>query len=152
MRQNVNCFSALTGKTGLRSGRIRPTARFFRDAGSEHLVVLSLHGLLQHGVVHIVAEGENGSAFLVAAHGALHAVDLVAADEETFIIGGGMIYRQFEPLADKLYITHIRHSFPEADTFFPLIDPAVWTLVASEDHPADEANPYPYTFAEYIRK
>ncbi|MBQ0033763.1 MAG: dihydrofolate reductase [Bacteroidales bacterium] len=77
---------------------------------------------------------------------------LVAADDEAFIIGGGMIYKQFEPLADKLYITHIRHSFPEADTFFPLIDPAVWTLVATEDHPADETNPYPYTFAEYVRK
>ena len=30
----------------------------------------------------------------------------VAPDEQAFIIGGGMVYRQFLPLVDKLYITH----------------------------------------------
>jgi dihydrofolate reductase len=40
------------------------------------------------------------------------------SDEECFVIGGGMIYRQFLPLADKLYITWVHREF-EADTFFP---------------------------------
>lgn len=80
------------------------------------------------------------------------AQQMVGADEEAFIIGGGMVYRQFEPLADKLYITHMHHSFPEADTFFPAIDPEKWMRVSEERHEADEKNPYPYTFAEYIRR
>lgn len=79
------------------------------------------------------------------------AQQLVAADEEAFIIGGGMVYRQFEPLADRLYITHIEHSFPDADTFFPAILAENWKQVASERHEADADNPYPYIFAEYIR-
>jgi len=41
--------------------------------------------------------------------------------EEIFIIGGGSIYRQFLPLADKLYITRVEKNF-DADTFFPPYD------------------------------
>ncbi|MCQ2331216.1 MAG: dihydrofolate reductase [Paludibacteraceae bacterium] len=71
---------------------------------------------------------------------------------ETFIIGGGMVYRQFFPLADKLYITHIHHTFPDADTFFPEITADEWELVSEEKHQADENNPFDYSFCEYTRK
>lgn len=77
---------------------------------------------------------------------------MVEAQEEAFIVGGGMVYRQFMPLADKLYITHMHHSFPEADTFFPEIEPAVWEQISIERHEADEKNPYAFSFAEYVRK
>lgn len=80
------------------------------------------------------------------------AVRLADKDEENFIIGGGMVYKQFMPIADKLYITHIDHSFPEADTFFPMIDDSVWQMDSQEHHEADDRNPYPYTFAEYTRR
>ena len=76
----------------------------------------------------------------------------VSQEEEAFVIGGGMVYRQMIPLADKLYITHIHHSWPDADTFFPEIDPAVWKQLSAEKHPADENNPFDYTFAEYGRR
>ena len=80
-------------------------------------------------------------------------VDLFSkTDEEIFIIGGGMVYRQMMPFADKLYITHIHHSWQDADTFFPEIDSNIWTLTQSETMPADDKNPYDYSFAEYIRK
>lgn len=79
------------------------------------------------------------------------ALQMVNPEEEAFIIGGGMVYKQFLPLADKLYITHILHDFPEADTFFPEIDANTWRPTASESHPADESNPYPFTFVEYTR-
>lgn len=78
--------------------------------------------------------------------------DMVKDEQEVFILGGGMVYRQFMPIADKLYITHMRHSWTDADTFFPEIDPAVWQKISSEPHEADDKNPYPYEFAEYIRK
>ena len=76
----------------------------------------------------------------------------VNPDEEAFVIGGGMVYRQMMERADKLYITHIHHSWPDADTFFPEIDPAIWKQISSELHSADENNPYDYTFAEYGRR
>ena len=76
----------------------------------------------------------------------------VSPDEEAFVIGGGMVYRQMMPLADKLYITHIHHSWEDADTYFPEIKANEWQLVSAERHEADEQNPYAYTFAEYVRK
>ena len=72
-------------------------------------------------------------------------------DEETFVIGGGMVYRQMMERADKLYITHIHHSWPDADTFFPEIDPKIWKQLSAEHHSANENNPYAFTFAEYVK-
>lgn len=44
------------------------------------------------------------------------------ADEELFIIGGGSVYKQVLPYADKLYLTEIAADFPEADVYFPEFD------------------------------
>ena len=76
----------------------------------------------------------------------------VQGEEEAFVIGGGMVYRQMMPIADKLYITHIHHSWDDADTFFPEIKEDEWKLISSEEHQADEKNPYDFTFAEYERE
>lgn len=76
----------------------------------------------------------------------------VNGEEEAFVIGGGMVYSQMMERADKLYITHIHHSWEDADTFFPVIDPAIWRQTSAERYEADEKNPYAYTFAEYVRK
>ncbi|MCI5681554.1 MAG: dihydrofolate reductase [Paludibacteraceae bacterium] len=85
------------------------------------------------------------------AHSIEEALQMVSEVEEAFVIGGGSIYRQMMPLADKLYITHIHHSWPDADTFFPEIKKEEWLLQTAEEHPADNDNPYIYTFAEYVR-
>ncbi len=53
------------------------------------------------------------------------ALVLVKPDEEAFIIGGAMVYKQFIPLADKLYLTIVKKYF-EADAFFPEIDYNEW--------------------------
>ena len=76
---------------------------------------------------------------------------IVNPEEELFVIGGGMVYRQMMPIADKLYITHIHHSWDDADTFFPEIKEDEWKLISSAEHQADEKNPYDFTFAEYMR-
>lgn len=76
----------------------------------------------------------------------------VKQEQEAFVIGGGMVYRQMMPLADKLYITHIHHSWEDADTFFPEIKESEWKLLNAERHFADEKNPYDYTFATYGRR
>ena len=72
-------------------------------------------------------------------------------DEEVFIIGGAQIYEQTLPVADKLYLTKIHAAFPEADTFFPPIDIKEWREVSRETHPADEKNPYSFTFVDCER-
>ena len=73
-------------------------------------------------------------------------------DEEIFIIGGGMIYKLFIEKAEKLYITHVDAEFPDADTYFPVIDENTWQKIKSEKHPKNDLNKYDLEFAEYIKK
>jgi dihydrofolate reductase len=72
-------------------------------------------------------------------------------DREVFVIGGGMVYRQFMEIADRLYITHVHKEF-EADTFFPEIDPLIWKEVDREDHDKDEATGFSYSYVTYLRR
>lgn len=80
------------------------------------------------------------------------ALDACAADDEVFVIGGQRVYADALPLARSLQLTHIHATPPEADAYFPVIDPACWRCTSSEAHPADERNPVPYTFACYERR
>ena len=79
-------------------------------------------------------------------------VKLINGEEEAFVIGGGMVYRQMMEKADKLYITHIHHSWDDADTFFPEIDHAIWEKTSAEKHFADDKNPYDFTFCTYNKR
>ena len=78
-----------------------------------------------------------------------HALLKCIDETEVFITGGAQIYEQALPIADKLYITKIHAAFPEADAFFPKIDLNIWKETGRETFPADEKNPYPFTFVEY---
>ena len=77
---------------------------------------------------------------------------MITAEENVFIIGGGEVYKQFMPLAEELHITHIHHTWEDADTFFPEINPTIWQCVNEERHEADEKHDYAFTFATYIRQ
>lgn len=57
--------------------------------------------------------------------------------EEVGVIGGGEIYAQAMPLADRLDITRVLAEI-EGDTRFPAIDPRIWTVVSEEAFPAGE--------------
>ena len=49
------------------------------------------------------------------------------AEEEMFVIGGGMVYKQMLPYAEKLYLTEVDATDPEAEVFFPEFDKSEWT-------------------------
>jgi len=72
-------------------------------------------------------------------------------DEECFVIGGGMVYQQFLPVANKLYITWVHQNF-DADTFFPELNLDDWQLEESEKHGPEGSNNFSYTYAVYKRK
>ena len=80
------------------------------------------------------------------------------SDEEVFIIGGGMIYRQFmdpegEFPADTLYLTRVHTEIEGGEVFFPEVTEDEWEEVErSETHPADERHEYAFTFLKYKRK
>lgn len=72
-------------------------------------------------------------------------------DREVFIIGGGSVYRQFMPLADRLMVTHIHREYT-ADTFFPPIDPEEWYISEKEDHIARGKDGLSFTYITYLRR
>ncbi len=80
------------------------------------------------------------------------ALDLCKNEDEIFIIGGALVYRQAIRLADTMYITRVHAEFKDADAYFPNINWDLWEEVSREDFPADEKNAYPYSFITYKRK
>ena len=52
---------------------------------------------------------------------------------------------------NTILITHIHHTWEDADTFFPEIDPTIWSCIDQERHEVDEKHAYAFTFATYKR-
>ncbi len=75
----------------------------------------------------------------------------LCGQDESFIIGGGSVYRQFLPFANKLYLTVIHHKFM-ADTYFPTINYDEWNEIYIEEHQQAEDNPFGYSFMILERK
>ncbi|MEA1784637.1 dihydrofolate reductase [Arenibacter sp. GZD96] len=84
-------------------------------------------------------------------HSMEEALEKVAENEVSFIIGGGEIYALGLPYANVIELTRVHHSF-EGDAFFPEIDAAAWELIQQEYHPKDEKHHYDFTYFTYVRK
>lgn len=78
------------------------------------------------------------------------ALSLCEAGKEIFIIGGGSVYRQFMPLADRLMVTHIHAEF-QADTYFPEISSDEWYLSEREDYLSDDPAQISFSYVTYLR-
>jgi len=79
------------------------------------------------------------------------ALEICPKNEETFIIGGGEIYRLALPYTTKIELTRVNENFG-ADVFFPEIDLKEWELVQEEFHAKDEKHLYDFSYQTYIRK
>ncbi len=80
------------------------------------------------------------------------ALKLADQTKENFIIGGASIYRQFLPLADKLYLTRVHKVF-EADAYFPEILFNEWEAESREHHAENAAETgFEFTYEVYNRK
>jgi dihydrofolate reductase len=65
--------------------------------------------------------------------------------KESFVIGGGEIYAEAMPLADKIYLTRV-HMVVEGDAYFPVIDEKVWEMTSHMDFPVDDKHAFAYSF------
>ncbi len=70
--------------------------------------------------------------------------------DEICIAGGGQIYAEALPMADRLRVTHVLAPI-EGDTVFPPIDPAIWAEVSSQDFPAGERDSHATRYVIYQR-
>jgi len=69
-------------------------------------------------------------------------------ENEIFIIGGGEIFRQALPLADKIYLTQIQADI-DGDTFFPAVSPALWRQIAAAPVKQGEGDSHSYRLLTY---
>ena len=79
------------------------------------------------------------------------ALVLVKNVEEVMIIGGGYLYEEALPLADKLYLTFIDLEV-HGDTLFPDYEKLPLTEITREKHLKDDKNPYNYEFVDFTVK
>ena len=77
--------------------------------------------------VNIVITNDSNETFegAVTVYSIDEAIKKCPENEESFIIGGAMVYEQFFPLANRLYLTKIHKVFT-ADTFFPEVKETEW--------------------------
>lgn len=76
---------------------------------------------------------------------------LFPQEEEVFVTGGGQIYAQAMPLADRLYLTTVGKDY-EGDTRFPDWNRDEWQQVSCERHECGKNYPYPFEFTDWVRK
>ena len=79
-------------------------------------------------------------------------ISKIDPNEEAFVMGGGMVYKQMMPLADKLYITHIHNSWSDADTFFPEYNASDYEEEFCARHEPSEKCKYAFSFVNLKRK
>jgi dihydrofolate reductase len=131
----------------------------FKRITSGHKIImgrntyLSLPARPLAGRTNIVISDRPGEQFdgCIMANSIHQALEMCSPDEECFVIGGAMIYRQFFRYATKLYITRIFKSF-EADTFFPEINPDEWREISRESYVPDGENDFSSAYIIYEKR
>ena len=78
------------------------------------------------------------------------AFDAARSDKQPFVIGGGEIYKQAMPFADKIELTRVHENF-DADTFFPEIDTSIWKEISNTYHAKDEKHKHDFSFLTYVK-
>jgi len=80
------------------------------------------------------------------------ALGLAGDAPEVIVFGGAQVFRQFLPMADRIYLTQVDADVG-GDTYFDF-NRTDWREVENVPHPADERHPYPFNFLtlDRIRK
>jgi dihydrofolate reductase len=78
------------------------------------------------------------------------ALKIAGAEDEVMIAGGASVYKQFLPIAERMYLTFIDHDF-EGDVYFPEYDQKDWKEVERTEVKKDANNPYNLNFVIFER-
>ncbi len=138
----------------------------FKNVTRGHVVILGRKTLESIGKplpdrVNIVLsrtalEGLDGAQRASTIQDAMFVADytsILAEKSEYFIIGGAEIYRLFEDLFNKIYLTEVFAKNISGDaTFDHKFDKRSWALESEIDYPSDENNEYPFRICVYSRK
>lgn len=154
------------GKDDALLWHISEDMKFFRKTTTGSPVIMgrktfeSIGRPLPKRVNIVISRGTAAPEGTLLAHSLEEAFSLAATvtsngDEESpsrcFVIGGGQIYAQALPLADRLIVTHVHTVIENADTFFPDIDPRMWKVESRSEQLTDQETGYDFEFVEYKR-
>ena len=78
------------------------------------------------------------------------AVEMAGDVDELMIIGGGQLYREFLPRAQRIYLTRVAVDI-EGDACFPELDDSEWHETSRESHAADEEHAYSFDIIQLDR-
>lgn len=132
--------------------------KWFKEKTRGHQVIMGKRTLesLPNGPLpkrsNIVITDKPGETFegCTSVYSIDEAIEQCSETQESFIIGGGSIYKQFLKHANKFYLTRVHQDF-DADTFFE-VDFSNWKVTYQEDVNDDPQNDFKYSFIIYERK
>ena len=111
--------------------------------GRTNIVVTRQRGYQPDGVVVVDS--------LAAALEEAQAIAAADGAGEVMIGGGGEIYREAMPLAERLYVTHVAAA-PTGDAYFPAIDPSIWEVESVMELARTERDSSDFTVRIYRRR
>ena len=146
-------------KDGRMPWHLSTDLRRFKALTLDHHLVLGRKtfdsiGKALAGRVNIVVTRQAG----FAAPGCLVAASLKQAlalaeqqgETEVFVIGGGQIFAQALPLAQRIYLTRV-HTDAQADVFFPALAEGEWQEGEAAFYPAGARDDFAHTFSIFSR-
>jgi dihydrofolate reductase len=85
------------------------------------------------------------------AHSPQEALEIAGDVDEVLVIGGGKIYAQMLPLADRIYLTRV-HASVDGDAYFPVLDKEEWSVIDREEFRAGDARSLAFTCETLVRR
>jgi len=134
-------------------------AEFKRRTMGHHLIMgrrtlESLPGILP-GRPHVVLSRDAGfrrdGIHVCSSLDAALEVARAAGDDEAFVIGGGVVYREALRVADRVYLTRV-HADVEGDVTFDELDAELWSEIEREDKKADDRHAHSFSVCVYERR
>jgi dihydrofolate reductase len=129
--------------------RIREDLRRFKQLTLGHTLVMGRKTYDSIGrplpgrtTVVVTRQPDWSAAGVLVAHSLDDALKL-AGSNDVYVAGGGQIYRQALPVADRLELTEVDQS-PDGDVTFPCLDPGSWAETARAAHDG-------FSFVSYAR-
>ena len=148
------------GKDNKRLWNLPEDLKRFKELTINHTIIMgrktfeSLGGILSDRKHIVLTRDMNyniDSDFVKVVHEIDELKEYINDENENFVIGGALIYKQLERYTQKMYVTRI-HKIFEGDAYFPKIKEEEWKIVREEKGLKDEKNPFDYEFITYERK
>ncbi len=143
------------GKGNKLPWKLSADLRHFKEITSGRPVIMgrktfeSIGRLLPNRINIIITRDENYvKEGCIVAHSFDEALKAAHNAEEVMVIGGEQIFKEFLPIANKMYLTLIDGDF-EGDAYFPEYDKNEWKEVSREEH---KDNGLRYYFVNLERK